>query len=265
LAFCDTCRAPLFNDAIETSYDRNDQALNHRERWNHRACVDLLEHLHALDGARSLENFRRVLQLAIMVLCDGNRAEFCRQVGLSIYALGKIMRGEDLPAFETILRFGFALDLLPSQLLLKEFRPTVDQLQLVRQVVTNSQPCAERSADSEEKILLDFLSEDIPPPVSHIASHLELTRAGLKYRYPALYTAIVDKRRRRRSENAQVRAQERDEFLRTFMRKVVAQGIYPGKDMVESALRERGWSLLRQELKRGYYELLLELTQQLLV
>jgi hypothetical protein len=46
------------------------------------------------------------------------------------------------------------------------------------------------------------------------------------------------------------------------VRKITAQGIYPGKDMVESALRERGWSLLRTELRRSYYELIIELTQQ---
>jgi hypothetical protein len=114
----------------------------------------------------------------------------------------------------------------------------------------------------DEKILCDFLSEDIPPPASHIAIHLELTRAGLKYRYPVLYAAIVNKRQKRLAYDAQMRLREREEFLRTFVKKVAAQGIYPGKDMVESALRDKGWSLLRPDLRRCYYELLVELTQQ---
>jgi hypothetical protein len=262
VAFCDTCREPLFDVAIKKGHDGERQPPNQWQNWNQRACFDLLEHLHAFQGEQNLENVRNILQKAIMILCDGNRAEFCRQVGLSIYALGKIMRGHDLPAFESVLRFGFALDLLPSKLLLKEFQPAIEHLQLVRRIVTNSQSRSDRSPALDEQTLLDFLSDDIPPPASHIASHLDLTRAGLKYRYTALYTAIVGKRRERLADNAQMRSREREEFLRTFVRKITAQGIYPGKDMVESALRERGWSLLRTELRRSYYELIIELTQQ---
>ena len=123
IAFCDFYRGALFDILTLPGTSHPTHLLN---IVRHRIWLHVLTLSRICTGR---------LEMAITELCEGNRAEFCRQIGLSVYAFGEILRNQNRPSFNTLLRIGYALDLLPSQLLIGHRRPVPETLCITRRIL----------------------------------------------------------------------------------------------------------------------------------
>lgn len=258
--YCDSCRASLLTDVPATRSERNMTATSARSTWNALACIDLLENLGRIDPQQAYTNFRTFIDLATRAISDGNRAEFCRQIGLSIHALNKWISGKDRPTLESFLRLLYALDILPFQVLFIDSHPAERDIRIARQL----QPVVRRLRNSSHAetppiSLLTALACDTPPTLSQLAATLNLSRAGLKYRYPDLCKEAARRRRAYFNRKANRRLAERKKFIVDLVIRSWAAGIMPGKDLVESELRKRGCSLLSVKLRRCYHDILAQL------
>lgn len=259
--YCDSCRASLLDAASIPRSAKNFPEPDDRANWNVLACIDLLENLHRTDPLQAYTNFRILINLATLAVSNGNRAEFCRQIGLSIYALNKWESGKDKPSLESFLRLLYALNLAPSQALFADRHPKPQDIGIARQLQPERRSRIVDHAKEPPVNLLSALASDTPPTLSQLAATVKLSRSGLKYRYPELCREAAGRRRAYLRATSNQRLAERKEFIVDLVTKSWHAGIVPGKDFVESELRKRGCSLLSEELRRCYHDSLARLME----
>lgn len=257
--YCDSCRTSFLNGVSTLCAARNLPELDKRSSWNVVASLDFLENLHRIDSLHAYTNFRKFIDLATHTISDGNRAQFCRQIGFSIYALNKWATGKDKPTLESLLKLLYALNIFPSQVFFPGSHPAPIDIRIARQLQPVRQLRKPDYAVDPPIALLTVLASDTPPTLSQLAATLNLSRSGLKYRYPDLCAEATKRRRAYLKRKANQRLLERKEFIVDLVSRSWAAGILPRKDFVESELRKRGCSLLSGELRRCYHDILARL------
>lgn len=256
LDYCDSCRSSLLSATPTVQSTGNLSELDERAKWNLRAYLDLLENLHRIEPQHTHASFRQFINVATQTVSAGNRAELCRRIGLSVHALNKWVSGKDKPTLDSFVRLLYALNIFPSQVLFSDCHPDPRTIRIARQVRPKRRTMSGYRPAEDHSSLQSVLACDMPPPLSQIAAGINLSRSGLKYRYPEFCKEITDRRRAHLRAESNRRLAERKEFIVNLVTKSWHAGIVPGKDFVESELRKRGCSLLSKELRHCYHGIL---------
>lgn len=251
LGLCAHCKSPLWDGSM-IAHDPAPADL-----WLANAAGDLIKHLADIENVDTLGNFIAFLNTMIQAHADGNRAAFCRKIGLPKWALTGWMTHGRRPSLPQMLSVCHGLGMMPSRIFLgaEDGRAVaVPANQSSKFFVRKERP----NLDAEERRKINaelsrILSKQVSPiPLAEVARSFGLTRSCLSYWFPKecaevtkLHSSFQRKLRRRRYR-------EQHDYVDRVVIKLIKEGLYPGRKQVDTILRTQGISLMRKDLFDAY-------------
>jgi hypothetical protein len=252
---CDHCGRTLGGGDVEKTGGEPDH-------WMSKAIVDLVQHLEELEGLATAERFVVVLRAAVAYLADGNRAKFCKNIGLPYWAMtGWMVHGEK-PTLPQLLSVAYGLSVMPSELLLRESEVLVTSVEgKLRAVPGKFIARQERPLlnISERKRLLEMLSkivsdvEDVRS-LADIATSLGLTTSCMRYWFAEECAAILNKHSAAKKLRSAEKASSAREIVKDVVRSIRARGEYPSRRKVNGVLVGHKLCLVGTDMLQAYRE-----------
>lgn len=233
---------------------------NKLERWSSRAIADLVEHLQSSAESVSRQRVIAFVNAAVNHQTNGNRAALCKRIGLPRWILTKWLSGKAKPSLPQFLSVCYGLGAMPSEIFRvgPEGHPLLLDYPL-RKVPARLFDRAERPLPDATKRRqlaseLDNMLSDpgTTLPMARIAEALLLGKSCLKYWFPVQYKALRDKHATARRRKTEERLLHDRQQVVAIVREMLERNEYPARRKVNDALRKRGASLIRHELRETY-------------
>ena len=270
LGRCAYCLRPLVNTIRSEQHAAQSRPAKRLDRWVSAAIADLVEHLHEYSGQATQSRFAQFVKAKVDFHTGGNRAAFCRTLGLPRWVLTKWLSAGEKPSLPQLLTICYGLQISPSKIFLTDSAEPLHKTRLpLRRVSEKLFQRAERSLlDIEERrrIIAELEASVADPddtrPLAEIARRLNQTRTCLAYWFPDHCTAIRAKHAVFRKRKTTERRSEEYAAVFQVVRILRENGEYPGRKKVDAALRVRGAALIRPDLMQAYHSALLDNPEQ---
>lgn len=266
LGWCAYCLRPLDNTIRSERHAAHGRLTTGLDRWVSEAIADLVEHLHEYSYQATQNCFAQFVKTNVEFHAGGNRAAFCRALGLPRWILTKWFAAGEKPSLPQLLTICYGLQIFPSGILLTDSAEPLHETRLpLRRVPEKLFHRTERPLlDTEERrrIAAELeVAEAVPDDIrtlAEIARELGQSRTCLTYWFPDQCAAIRAKHAAfRRRKTADRERQERAAVVQV-VQDLCEKGEYPGRKKVDAALRTRGAALIRPELMQVYRSALLD-------
>lgn len=256
---CDHCGWTLGDGDVEKTGEELDC-------WISKAIADLMQHLEELDGLATSARFVAVLREVVAYLAGGNRAKFCKLIGLPYWAMTGWMVHGERPTLPQLISVAYGLDVMPSELLLQESGALLASAEGKVRVVPKKffarqeRPLLSLSERKRlAKILKGVVSDvDDVRPLADIANSQGLTTSCMRYWFAEECAAILNKH----SAAKKLRSAEKANSVRAIIREVVrsirARGEYPSRRKVNSVLVGQKLCLVGADMLQAYRDALKE-------
>lgn len=254
---CDHCQATLIEDRGQrqelADIPSETAAL---ESWLSEAVEDMVAKLGTMEGPEVYWRTREWLRLAADAFAAGSVAQLCERISLQRDAiqpwLGKGVR----PSLPMFLSVCYALDVMPSAMLLKSEVSGPMALRRLPGVITprGVRPLLSEARREQLRELIEAVANDENDarPAVLVAKQFGLERSCFKYWFADLHERIAAKY----AAASAVRSDQRHARHRDQMESVVddmlAQGDFPARRRVDLALREQGVTLKAPTLRQDY-------------
>lgn len=261
LGICDYCRGALGECAP-------DEDISPFDRWIADAIGDMVSGNAEAGFLPDAVKFLNFLKAQVNGQTDGNRAAFCRAIGLAEHAIkGWFSKGEQ-PSMTQFLSICYGTQTMPSAVFASastENAKPPGLKNLPHKLKTRklrSRPMATERANLERS-LGKKLVESNADSVSTIAAELGVGVGCLRYWFPkqcadlSLRHRIASKARSIERQGAQCRR------LEEIVRKIVSYGQYPSRRRVNAHLRKESMSLAQPHLGEAMRLVLQRLQQEM--
>ncbi|MBI5461097.1 MAG: TniQ family protein [Gammaproteobacteria bacterium] len=266
LGRCAYCLRPLVNTISSEQHVAQSRPAKRLDRWVSEAIADLVEHLHEYSDQATQNRFAQFVKARVDFHTGGNRAAFCRALGLPRWVMTKWLSAGERPGLPQLLTICYGLQIFPSEIFLIDSAEPLHKNHLpLRRVPEKLFQRAERPLlDTEERrrIVAELEASvadlDDARPLAEIARGLGQTRSCLSYWFPELCAAIRAKHAAFRQRKSAERQRRDRAAVVQAVRDLKEQGEYPGRKKVDAALRAQGVALIRPELMQVYRAALLD-------
>lgn len=255
LGVCDHCRSPL----VSHPPDVGGAYLNQDDQLVAEAIGDMLVAQTRRDFDPDVERFREFVLGQVRVRAEGNRAAFCRTLGLHDRGLAGWLNKGERPSITHFLTLCRGLGIMPADIF--GGTPSSVPRSLLHPAKLKQRSSVQRPGSGRRKELQlhiqGYLETGECLPVSAVATNLGVTARSLRYWFPEQCRQIS--LRYRKEAKARSEAHRAMQCLR--VEKVVSQirdsGQYPSRRRVNTALRKQGMSLAQPHLFEAYKKALL--------
>lgn len=223
--------------------------------WLADAVGDMVMH-QARDGfAPTAQEFMDYLRDQVSRVTNGNRAAFCRQLGLNDRALNNWISKGERPSFSQFMAICYGLDIMPTEIF--GSAPGVIPVTALRhpEKILTRKASAKRSADELlhiENRLKEMVAERQGLPVTKIAAELGVGVSFLKYRFRELCDQLSKLHREIRTQRSVQHRQQQVERVAEIVREVRSAGIYPSRRKINTRLRQEKMSLAQPHIASAY-------------
>lgn len=251
LGLCAHCKSPLWDGSM-IAHEPSPADL-----WLANAVGDLIKHLGNIENVATIGNFNAFLDTMIQLHADGNRAAFCRKLGLPKWTLNGWMTHGRRPSLPQMLSVCHGLGMMPSRIFLgAEDGRTVaaPTCQSSKFFVRKERP----NLDAEERRKISaelsrILSRQVSPiPLAEVARLFGLTRSCLSYWFPKECAEVTKLHSSFQSTLRRRRYREQQAYVDRIVIELINEGLYPGRKQVDTILRAQGISLMRKDLYGAY-------------
>jgi hypothetical protein len=251
LGHCAHCHADL-RDGDE----RSDAPVTEMDGWIAESLADMVAHLPDFDGMATCERFATFLRAAIDQVADGNRAAFCRRIGLPWWtAKNWLLRGErpSLPAFLSVAR---GMGLRSADIFVAGTGAPAKVSPTATASVRDRSKRPELN-ESKRKEVVEILARVQGDPtdtrsMTEIARALGVSCSCLRYWFPIESAAIRAKHAKGQLERVRRRREVEHNTVAEVVRTIAASGQYPGRRKVNEALSARHLSLAQPDMMESY-------------
>lgn len=255
LAICDYCRQSLFADPA-SSGNSGRESPGRQEYWVAEAVGDMLAGQSESGFSPTAVRFRAFVLEAVAASADGNRAAFCRALGLRGDALNGWINKDERPSMSQLLKVCYGVTVMPSDIFLMAGEVLGrNALRAPAGALKNRAPCPRLTPDRRaelEVIVRARLMAPECPPISVMAAEMGVAARCLRYWFPELCRQLTARYR----EGAKLRSAELRAKQCLRVAGIVGQlreaGDYPSFRRVNSLLRQEGMSLVQPHLHRAY-------------
>lgn len=250
---CDYCHRLLFPGGSQDGSVAIQQS--EFEGWIVKAVGAMLSKQSELGFAPTVEDFRAFIDRQVQVNMGGNRAAFCRTIGLRDDALNGWINKCKRPSMSQFLKVCYGIQTDPDVVFSEGEMEARASLLMLTGPLKKRASCPRLSATRRaelEAFLLARLGAETPPPVSAIARELGLTPHYLRYWFPDLCRQLTARYR------AEARLQSAELCMRQVRRvkaivtTLESAGVYPSFRKVNLLLRKEGMSLVLPHLDEAY-------------
>lgn len=206
--------------------------------------------------APTRERFQAFLREQVAVHTGGNRAEFCRALGINEFGVSGWLNKGERPSITQFLTVCYGTKTLPVEIFQASDQPApmIDlrmPTEKLKERIAPPRLEAERRA-AVEKILQEHLNAGVGPSVLAIAKSLGVGRACLRYWFPDLCKLL--------SEQHRIMAKRRSDELRRrqcmlideIVRQIQAEGVQPSKRKVDKLLQTKGITISQPHLMSAF-------------
>lgn len=245
LAFCTHCRRFLGGTRTPATHPNF-------KAWVAEAVGDMVARQSMPNFAPTRERFQEFVREQVAVHTGGNRAAFCRELGINEFGVSGWLNKGERPSITQFLTVCYGTKTLPVEIFhasgqsaqmaglrmpagkLKE-RVAPPRLVLARRVAV-------------EKILQEHLNTGVGHSVSAIAKNLGVGRACLRYWFPALCKLLSEQHRTMTKKRSDDRHRQQCMIVEEVISRIQAEGSLPTKRKVDKLLRTKGITLSQPHL-----------------
>lgn len=248
IGWCDHCLSPLFDiadgDLASASFGT--------DAWGDGALY--IDQLVAVQGdliCEPRERWLAFVEHAVQALGQGERAALCRKMGLQPRALNAWLRRKDRVSLEAVIRVCSALQRSADEVFGAASVPAPAQNTAPMrggQLTRHGPEIRLRAAG----FLSEALRQDMPPSLREVAAAAGVSRGFLRYWFGKQAAQLTGRRRSIMAQWREERAVQRTAQVEAAVLELVGQGKFPGRKLVESAVRRRGFSLLDAGMLEAY-------------
>ena len=225
--------------------------------WIANAIGDLIMRQSPPDFMPSLDHFRGFVKNQVQDLTGGNRAKFCRSIGLNARALNGWLGKAERPSFSQLLALSYGLDIMPVDIFSAE--RTSHTLRPLPAKIKDRAPTPKLSYQRKkdlEQILKTHVKDETSRSVMEIAKSLDLNPAALRYWFPDLCTKLSIQHKisvKTHSESRQTLQRQLTEGVVTML---LAEGRFPSRRQVNHVLERGHMSLAQPHVLEAYRSVL---------
>lgn len=227
------------------------------EFWAATSIEEIVAKLPQLAGLATRARFMQQLCKAVDGFADGNRARFCREIGLPEFALKNWLSRNENPTLPQWLNISYALNISPIGFLSVNFE--VDTTPCIRKLPGQLKSRTKPPHLSSElsKVLqndLDAIAASAEGKVSiaMLTEKYGLKRSYLKYRWPEQCRRISLDYRRINKIRTSGRIAERCINTQHTVDRLLNEGVFPSIRTVRDNLRTQGIHLAHPAIRNAY-------------
>lgn len=260
LGICDYCRGALGECAP-------DEKISPFDRWIADAIGDMVACNAKAGFTPDAGKFLKFLDAQVKDMAGGNRAAFCRAIGLAEYAMKGWFNKGELPSMTQFLSICYGTQTMPSAAALAapESAKFPGLRKLPHKLKTRQprpRPMAAERADIERSLGRKQV-EPNADAVSTIAAELGVRVGCLRYWFPEQCADLSRRHRVASKERSSERQGAQCRRLEEIVREIVSDGHYPSRRRVNSYLRKESMSLAQPHLGTAMRLVLQKLHQEM--
>lgn len=246
---CSHCRRHL--GGIRTPHEPSEF-----QRWIADALEGMVER-QAIDGfAPSLKTFRAFLTGQVQAHTDGNRAAFCRALGLNEFAISGWLNKGERPSITQFLTICYGTKTMPWEVF-GSYQPpkSPHSVFLPTEKIYVRQPNPRldlRQRASLMQKLQSHLDASQGKSVLAIANQIGVGRNCLRYWFPDLCESLSARNRTMAQRKSANRRQEQQRILRKTIRKIAQSGGHISYRRVAKLFMPKTLSLSEEHLRNAY-------------
>lgn len=249
LSFCAHCRRPLGGARTPVKHPSF-------KAWVAEAVVDMVAHQSRQGLVPTRERFQEFVREQVMSHAGGNRAAFCRAIGINDFGVSGWLNKGQRPSITQFLTLCYGTQTLPVEIFHAAGQPA--QMAGLRMPARKlKERVASPRLEPErrvvlEKILQEHLNTGAGQSVSVIAKSLGVGRACLRYWFPDLCKLLSEQHRTMAMKQSDDRHGQQCMLVGEVMSRIQAEGGKPTKRKVDKLLRTKGISLSQPHLMNAY-------------
>lgn len=249
LGICSHCRQPLGGV-------RAPQEISGFQRWIAEAVGGMVERQSAEGLSPSLRRFRQFLIEQVKAHTDGNRAAFCRALGLNEFAISGWLNKGERPSITQFLTICYGTRTMPVEVFGDSQSPTeIPALCSPHEKIRNRRACPRldpnRQADLQHK-MQNLLSIGEGQSVSAIANEAEVSRTYLRYWFPDLCKSLSLQSRAAAHRKSENRRMQQQRLVRKMIRRIAESGSHISYRRVAKLLKRENLSLSEEHVREAY-------------
>lgn len=255
LAICDYCRQSLVADPA-LSGNSGRKSPGKLDYWVAEAVGDMLARQSESGFSPTAVRFRAFVLEAVAASADGNRAAFCRAIGLRGDALNGWINKDERPSMSQLLKVCYGVKVMPSDVCLMAGEGQGrNALRASAGALKNRAPCPrltpDRRAELEVFVRARLIAPECPP-VSAIAAEMGVASRCLRYWFPELCRLLTARYREGAGQRSAEHRAKQCLRVAGLVRQLREAGEYPSFRKVNALLRHEGMSLVQPHLHDAY-------------
>lgn len=253
LAACDHCGGSL----VTTKSDHGTTA-DPSQVWAAEAVGGMVSRNSASNFNPTVEFFRAFVTHQVAGAADGNRAKYCRHLGINIHGLNGWLNKDQRPSIGQLLTFCHGAGVMPSEVFGSPLRSHAFQLPGGSRLGITTRRPSPRLPKQEQANIQMYLQEQLDRKagrsLSEVAREAGVTPGYVRYWFPELSKQLCDQHRDvRNRRSTEYHAKQCAEVFRV-VKTLKASGIYPSRRQVDRRLQGTRMSLALPYLQAAYAE-----------
>lgn len=249
LGLCSQCRKPL-------GVSRPPQDGADFQMWIAGAIENMVTHQSTSEFVPTLDRFLDFLKSQVTAHTDGNRAAFCRALGLNEFAISGWLNKGERPSITQFLTVCYGTKTMPSEIFYKPLPPTslpslCSSTEKTRVRKANPRPDSSRKA-ALKRALQDHLNTGDVQSVAAIADQVGVGKTCLRYWFPDLCKSLSAESREATQRKSEARREEQQRLVRRVIQRIVKSGGYVSYRRVAKLIGLQRSSLSEEHLQKAY-------------
>lgn len=249
LGICSHCRHPL-------GCVRAPQNISAFQSWITEAVGGMVERQSVEGFSPSLHKFRQFLIEQVEAHTHGNRAAFCRALGLNEFAISKWLNKGERPSVTQFLTICYGTRTMPVEIFGDSQSPTSISFPCSPvEKIRNRKACprldSRRQADLQQTVQ-NLLAIGDGQSVSAIANKIGVGRSYLRYWFPDLWASLSLQSRVIAQRKSESRRRQQQCVVRKTIRGIAESGGQISYRRVAKLLKHENLSLSEEHLRDAY-------------
>jgi len=227
------------------------------ERWAADALLTMIARQSSPTTLPTADDFRAFVATVVEREAGGNRAALCKKIGLRSWALNGWLNKGDKPSMAQLLDMCYRMGVSPANIGPRQETITETVAMSSCEKLIRRRGCGRLTYAQREELraqLEIFLSGEISPPVSHIASKLGVTARCLRYWFPGQCVVLTERARVALAEKSINHQAKQKRRVKTIVQQLRQAGRNPSRRQVSDAIGKEGMSLAQPHLLMAFRE-----------
>ena len=245
LGICSHCRKPL-------GTPRQPQDGVDFQMWIAGAVENMVTHQSTSDFVPTLDRFLDFLKDQVAVHTGGNRAAFCRALGLNEFAISGWLNKDERPSITQFLTVCYGIKTMPSEIFCSAQPPTsLPSICSPTEKISVRKPNPRLDSSQKaaiKKTLQNHLNAADGQSAAAVANQIGVGKTCLRYWFPDLCESLSSQSRAAVLRKSEARRNEQQRTVRTAIRRIAESGGHVSYRRVAKNIGQNSSSLSEEHL-----------------